>query len=626
MKKRSAWLAGAAAVVGLTLVGADALATPDDARTLGRRLKKAVGAQDSEAIQRVCEDLIALGGADGVEEVIDLIPKLDRVDEDTYWQMISAATGFTDRAALAELGEFILKEDREPYARDLLFTLANNPSPHTVAALGPILKEGPYDLQLMAADQLALVETVPSVDALIDQLRDEGDDGDPGLRRRIMVALRSITGEAMGDPLNWIGWWEANRDSGLPDKERGGSEGGGLASSTLDPGRQNEFESLERNPKRIIVISSRLPDDWPHDPGRDYNYDHMENVLSQMDIPHTVVLKADFNEEPRKYLEEAWTILVNCAQVNEHCICDHCRQNLGGAGGNRMFTCPASCPNDHPKFTYKINNDNGALDMLKAWVEAGGYLFTEDWGLVEVLDETWPEMVSSQSSTEPGPDGNPTDVLRLIRALTDKTDPESINQGGHMDVKIAPARGATSLPLMRGVFNQPRQASREEDAPEGDDDGGTRVRPTGLGGSESAAAVPDNTWMIDDESPPIGVHDRGVRVLLESEELFGILALEGGRDNARRRRTGGGGSSPVAVTFRVGRGDPSKHNRDPERPRTGDDRGRSRGRGAWAEELQGGRVVHCLSHFGKQQGGGDTFVIQNLILNFIMESNRQHTR
>ena len=58
---------------------------------------------------------------------------------------------------------------------------------------------------------------------------------------------------------------------------------------------------------------------------------------------------------------------------------------------------------------------------------------------------------------------------------------------------------------------------------------------------------------------------------------------------------------------------------------TGKVSGKSRGKSHWRELKPGGRVLHVMSHFGKQQGSkDDTFVLQNLILNFIMESNKNH--
>jgi hypothetical protein len=167
----------------------------------------------------------------------------------------------------------------------------------------------------------------------------------------------------------------------------------------------------------------------------------------------------------------------------------------------------------------------------------------------------------------------------------------------------------TSHPLMRGVFARPRPQATEDDAPESD--GGTvTLPPAGSGGSESSAAPPSHNWKVDDESPAIYVKNpREITVLLESQELATVAEVE----------------EAVAITFRTGSGGAAA--RKPARPTTGGGAGagKSRGRGEFAERLRGGRVLHCLSHFGKQQHSReDTFVLQNLILNFIMESDEQH--
>ena len=594
--------AGGALVLACMLGGGWAVAAPGDVKDLSKDLGNAVKRQDSAEIQKALEGLMEAGGEDAVKPILKIIPKLGKADDSVYWQLVSGASGFGDQGALAHVGEFIAKKEKSPYARDLLFGLENNPSPHVTAALSEILEEGPYDMQLMAADQLARIRTVASVDVLINQLKDEGDDGDPELKRRLMVSLGAITDESMGAAVNWIGWWEANRDKGLPERSADGPSGN-LASQVLDPNRKEGFESLTRDPKRIVVISARYPDDDPRQPGKDNNYDHMEQILTQMEVPHTVVLKKEFNEDPDKYLKDAWTILVNCSNIHEYCICEECRKNIGGHAGNRMFSCPPNCPKGHDNVSYRL--DNNALKKIKDWVEDGGYLFTEDWGIVEVIDTNWPELATSQ--------GGNGDGATKIRALKDKDKPvgeDNINTGGSMDVVITPGRGVTSHPLMRGVFARPRPQATEDDAPE--NGGGTVTRdPAGMGGSESSAAPPSHQWKVDDESPAIYVKNaREITVLLESQELADCAEVE----------------QAVAITFRTGNGGSAA--RKPARPTTGagPDAGKSRGRGEFAERLRGGRVLHCLSHFGKQQQSRkDTFVLQNLILNFIMESNEQHS-
>ena len=594
----------------LVLACVQALAAPDDAAKLGKKLEKAVAANAAATIQETLQELIALGGAESLEEVLQVIPKLERSNNDAvYWQLVSTAAGFRDQGALGALGEFVSKKAKgAPFARDLVFGLENNPSPHVVAALGPILRTAPYDMQLMAADQLARVRTVASVDLMIEVLEKEGDKGDRELKRRLMTSLASVTGESMGDAVNWIGWWKANRKDGLPEKQgHDGGAGGGLASKVLDPNRKREFESLTKDPRRIVVISGRVPKDAPKEPDHDFNYDHMEQILTQMEIAHTVVLKDEFNKDPNKYLKDAWTVLINCANIQQQCVCKECRRLLaekvqkGTAGGmnKRLYGCPPEC-GVHENFSYRL--DKPAIERLKQWVEAGGYLFTEDWGLVEVLDECWPNLVSSNKGAEPGPGGQPQQTIKLIRALSDKKDPKSIANGGHMDVVITPGRGLTSLSLMRGVFARPRPPAEEKDAEEGD---GTQVRK--LPPSENPTSAPSHSWTIDDESPAVQVQDRKrVTVLLESQELGAII----------------GGDDAVGVTFVVGRGGAAAPPAPPKRPKTG---GGGDDGSPIKERIGGGRVLHVLSHFGKQQKNvRDTFVLQNLILNFVMESNAQH--
>lgn len=603
----SALLLAAACVVG-------ALAAPGEAGKLGNKLEKALAANNGPAVQEALRDLIAAGGPEALEEVLKVLPKLEKASNDAlYWQLITAASGFRDQAALGSLGDFVSKKAKgAPFARDLVFGLENNPSPHVVAALGPILRQGPYDMQLMAADQLARIRTVAGVDLMIEVLEKEGDKGDAELKRRVVTALGAVTGESMGDAVNWIGWWKANRQNGLPEKKgdhAGG--GGGLASQVMDPNRKREFESLTKDPKRIVVISSQVPKDAPAEAGHDFNYDHMEQILTQMGIAHIVVLKDEFSKDPQKYLKDAWTVLVNCGNIQTQCVCKECRRILsekvqkGTAGGvtNRLYGCPPECA-VHTNFSYRL--EKGAIEQLKQWVEAGGYLFTEDWGLVEILDECWPGLVSSHKGAEPGPDGKPQSTIKLIRALSDKKDPKSIVARGEMDVIITPGRGLTSIPLMRGVFARPRPPAEEKKQDGADEGDGTRIRQ--LPPTEDPTSAPSHSWTIDDESPAVQVQDRKrVTVLLESQELGGII----------------GGDEAVGVTFVVGRGGavPTGSGGPPKRQKTGggsDDK-------PVRERLGGGRVLHVLSHFGHQQKNvRDTFVLQNLILNFVMESNAQH--
>lgn len=348
------------------------------------------------------------------------------------------------------------------------------------------------------------------------------------------------------------------------------------------------------------MISSRLPDDHPKEPGKDYNLDHMEQILDGMKIPHKVVLKDNFNKNPEKYLKGAWTVLINCNYIQRQCICKTCRDLLAkkknkGAKKNRLYGCPPEC-STHDQVTYRLSKET--VMKLKKWVEAGGYLFTEDWGVIEVVEIAWPKLVTSDFKDNPQPGGTTKREATLVKTA---------------DVKIVPGKGMTSRPLLRGVFTRSRPPAREEKKSDDsdDDESGTYVRPTTP--KSDPAKPPSHQWHIDDESPAIKVESRAVNVLMRSEDLKPLA----------------NGNDAVAVTFRAGRGKPSSAARGKRKTTGGSSggvlSGKSRGRREWAESLPGGRVLHVMSHFGKQQGtSDDTFVLQNLILNFIMESNKNH--
>ena len=175
--------------------------------------------------------------------------------------------------------------------------------------------------------------------------------------------------------------------------------------------------------------------------------------------------------------------------------------------------------------------------------------------------------------------------------------------GGGYSVRIKPARGASSHPYLRGVFVAPvnlddldefgedsfyedEQAREEaedelregydptvEDDPADDvDDSQTGIDPEveleDPDDPEVKLDIVNHKWTIDDESHAIHLKSKKVRVLISSTQL--------------KKKTGDGA---VAITFAYGKG----------------------------------RVMHVLSHFGKQESTQDTATIENLLVNWLME-------
>lgn len=201
------------------------------------------------------------------------------------------------------------------------------------------------------------------------------------------------------------------------------------------------------------------------------------------------------------------------------------------------------------------------LDKIRKYVDNGGYLFTEDWALKDILSQRFKEFVDM------GP------------------------YLGEMEVNITPKPGAISHPYLRNIFS--RLKAKKKPYVE---QGGTVAE-----GPESPDFERiDHTWKIDNESPGIRITNKSkVTVLLFSKDVG--------------RVSGDKGSDAVAVTFVVspkgpGGADPVATGAPIEQDRA---------------KMTGGRVLHVMSHFGKQKSRTDEYTIQNLLLNFLIEASER---
>jgi hypothetical protein len=548
-------------------------------------LKQAVTNGNADGVTKAVDELIDLGGKDSLKAVADMAVQAQQATS-IYWQLVGGASGFRDRPALEELGDFIIKHqaDRTGISRDLLFGLQNNSSDNAAIPLARVLKDGKFDLQLVAADQLATVRSADAVDALIAALKKE-EKGDPQLKDRIHNALVILCGDDQGDSGNWDGWWKVQRSKGVPPKKEGGAGGTGIRGGDI-----KKFVT-DSDPKHIIVLSAESPGTKPET--NDFDYDHMESILDQFKIPHTVVKRLDFEKDPDSYLKGAYAVLINCHQINDMCVCPDCQGGPQGNLTNRLGACNPKC---HVHIIKNYALKQPTLDRLKSWVEnEGGYLYTEDWGLAETTAKCWPDLVGTGGAKEPV----------LVRKQT--ADKKGFEQ--HISVKLVPVPGVTSHPLMRGVW----QKAKPDPQPAGpsDPNGGTKSR------VESPAKPLEHQWQVDDESPAIEIKDAGkVTTLLMSDELDKVV-----KDWLPSQ---GGDWRVVAITFRVGNGAPPAP-KDKPKINTGGG-GKERGAGDWSTgaAMKGGRVLHTMSHFGHQSQDEDGQALYNLLLNFLTEAGKRH--
>ncbi|HTF57232.1 MAG TPA: hypothetical protein VK661_08365 [Planctomycetota bacterium] len=201
------------------------------------------------------------------------------------------------------------------------------------------------------------------------------------------------------------------------------------------------------------------------------------------------------------------------------------------------------------------------LDKIRRYVDGGGYLFTEDWALREILSVKFKEFV---------------DVGNFLT---------------QMEVNIYPKPGAGSHPYLRNIFTRPKPRVVQQQ-------GGTVSE-----GSDADFERISHTWQIDRDSPTIKITNPSrVTTLIYSKDLGAASK----------------GSDAVAVTFAVnaksggvgggGGGDPVATGAPIEQDRT---------------KMSGGRVLHVMSHFSHQKSQTDEYTIQNLLLNFLIEASER---
>lgn len=551
-------------VAGSLVTGDDSKKLLDE-REMKKLLRQSILGGDDAGLRETLQRLSRTPGRTAARSVLDVARALPPEDQKYYWILIESVAAFRTPMAYTELGEFIVQSRQHPMARDLMHALQKGQHKYLNRVVRRVLASAPMDLQLMAVDMSARLQFRRTVDILLPvYAREQAAEKDKPseLKLRILFALEALTLQRMGDSLaNWQGWWEANRHKGLIvlRQEAEDHEGQTGLIQPLDPVRQRQFIELEKLAGKLLVIKGCTARN-----GVNTNFDHIENVLERLGLRPDVWEKTRLEDKDCPPLQRYAAVFINCTQINPFC------QSPGHQGGenvgNRLRRCLG--PNPHDEFLGKMRDP--ALQRIKAYVEGGGHLFTEDWVLVEVLEVLFGDYVGAGTKLSEGV------------------------------VEIRASRGSTSHPLLRGVFVPPVKLEDydfgldEDDDFDGADTAGEDYDPTveddvadesqagGLTGvdpdaSEEAMELVDleveqikHTWKIDNESPSIKVRSRKVTTLIVSPDLERLC-----------------GDPAVAVTFPVGRG----------------------------------VILHVLSHFGKQASARDEATIENVLVNFLLEVN-----
>lgn len=419
-----------------------------DTALFAEKLNAAIAAKDAEKTQEAAVKLAEANSRPAAEAICGGLTRAPHEDPTIYWMLVDAAAAFTDDAALKAVADFLARNVREPFVVDVLYSLQNNDSPQTGFVLATMLDRGRDDAQVLAAEMLADVATPESVDALIAKLEKLGKK-ESILRTRVVESLVWLTRKPLGfEAAAYRDWWKANRETA----ELGGGPAEAArrdpTSTAVDmfPPRQPEIERLREREGTIIVLASDCPvkddpdghKDWPN-----HDVDKFETLLKKMEVPHLVVNKSEFE---KFNLKGRTALLVNCNLWRPWHHGKDCE--AGDYTGMRVYKCIGKGPH--------LNVDNmlsdRAVAKIKDFVEKdGGYLFTEDWDLPELLERAWPEYVTSGAQLK------------------------------EMEVTVTPAPGVLSHPYMRRVFKRGESLTTSTDRDL------------------------SHIWKIDDESPAIHV-------------------------------------------------------------------------------------------------------------------------
>lgn len=507
--------------------------------------------QPYEELTEITKQLVEMNNVEAAKAIGEVLAKAEKSSKkfhnDIYIILGKGLAAFTNKEALDEVGSFILKNKSNPVAQDVLFFLTQE-NFHTNATdmAITIFEKGPSNLRDMAVLYMKSLRSKKTIPILIEALKKEKEPS--GYQERLINALEGITGGTANNAEQWEAWWSRNQNEPLHELRK-------KRMSASSGWRDNDLDKIRD--KKIMVITSYCTGEQQSD----HNFDHIEKILIDTwklrEDLIKIVRKEDFIKED---LSDILAILINCNLYWRHDTAKSCRAS-GSGGGIRLSGCAG--PGPHNPMTHEFSPE--ACAKIKKYVENGGYLFTEDWVLKELLEVNWPKIIWSERRTSMKPD----------------EDDKSKNSGRikHYDIDVFITRGAAAHPYLRGVWGSTlkEDLSSEEQNEK----------------AESRVYEPaKHGWKVDDDSPIVEVNSKMAQILLETKD-------------ARLVKDGNGGA--VAVVF-----GPVP---DKQVVLTGD--------GIDAGKMKGGRVLHVLSHFEKQKGGDRS--LQNILLNFLLEAADRHS-
>jgi hypothetical protein len=510
-------------------------------------LQDGIKKSDRDIVKKAVEQLVIQNDTKSCDALLNAANSAP--DSGIYWILLEGLSRFNNSEVINKMSAYIIGNKSKSIGRDLLGAMKNNRSSSITPLLKNVIEKGTYEMQIECLHQLGSISTKESLEVLFTFLKPLDDKKNKELVKETISALKRVTGIDRGNyPASWIQWWDENKDKQISDIIKPKTADGG---SIEHVGQYRDMTGVEDLTKdKVIVVRNDLCDEKAKKGGFDGNYDKIEEILTRLGIEHTVVGKSELEKDSFDW-DNVWVILFNCMMYKEHC-CNPNHRAGKTKTSERLVNCEGE--GDHKSHEPKVSDKT--IKKIQKFVETGGYLFTEDMNINEIIVRAFKGFIASS------------------KFLPEK------------NVPILPAPGAALHPYLKYVFEAAPGSSWE--APDEHE----------IKSGETQSVKPgefriDTEWKIDEDSPDIKVLKKEVTILIMSPKL----ANKSNPDGA------------VAVTFGVSSGNIVT---------TGGEKGPS--------YQGGGRVLHVMSHFGKQKSKVDEFALQNLILNFIIELNQRKPR
>jgi len=448
---------------------------PQDLKSTEKALAAALKEQNRKGVETAVAGLLTADTPEAMKILLSALAKpvvdpkkAKEVDDSAVNEcvltMLNGAASFQDPAALGLLADFIVANKAKPVSRDAMAAVCNHANKPLLALCYKVLEAGNDDLKLMAIDQILSLGDKGSVEPLIKAMKANEKNGS-GVLLRIGRALTVFTGQDYADSVsNWTGWWEANKDKDWTVKPASTGGSTGTVTDSLDRARMTEVERLLKSAK-VLVLGAASGCKCGHD----HDLDHIDKVTQQMGLKTEIVNKIEFEKMEDSKLFEYVAILGNCTHIREHCVCPLCKP--GAYNKDRLFQCV--CPeNKHENAKYTLSEKG--CQKLRRYVEAGGYLFAEDWAMEDYVQKAFSEYV----------------IIGSVRPK-DET------------VAVFPKAGSSSHPYLKKIFSAPPSDRQKGMTVTGDD-------------LDKIA----HSWKIDKETRAVHVRDAArVVTLLTSPEL-----------------------------------------------------------------------------------------------------------